>query len=125
MCTRKIETERLSLNVPVIEEQYHLWNILRQEVVWQYYMNIPERFNNDRRLFQESLDDWTKQEQYFKKKIDNLDNDSDKYTWTIHLKDGTVIGQITVQPNPKYPTNPKVRDIGWYIDPKLQGNGFA
>ncbi len=125
MIDRNIETDRLSLKIPIMEEQYLLWNILRQEIVWQYYMSIPERFNNDRKLFQESLNDWSKQEKFFRKKIDNLNNDSDKYTWTIHLKDGTVIGQITVQPNPKYPENPKIRDIGWYIDPKLQGNGYA
>ncbi len=125
MYDRNIETERLNLKVPVMEDQHFLWNILKQEIVWQYYMHIPERFNNDRNLFQESLDDWSKQEKFFKMKIDNLDKDSDKYSWTIHLKDGTVIGQMTVQPNSKYPDNPKIRNIGWYIDPKLQGNGYA
>lgn len=125
MNDRNIETERLSLKIPVMEDQYFLWNILRQEIVWQYYMHIPKRFNNDRSEFQKSFDDWSKQEKFYKMKIDNLNKDSDKYTWTIHLKDGTVIGQMTVQPNDKYPSNPKIRNVGWYIDPKLQGNGYA
>lgn len=125
MNDRNIETERLSLKIPVLEDQYFLWNILKQEIVWQYYMSIPERFNHDRKLFQKSLNDWNKQEKFFRMKIDNLDKDSDMYTWTIHLKDGTVIGQMTVQPNSKYPDNPKIRNIGWYIEPKLQGNGYA
>lgn len=125
MNERNLETDRLSLKVPTMKEQYDLWNILRQESVWQHYMCIPKRFNNDRELFQKVLDDWDKQKRFFQMKIDNLDSDSDKYTWSIYLKDGTVIGQMTVQPNSNYPDNPKIRNVGWYIDPKLQGRGYA
>ena len=125
MVMSNLETERLSLRKPTMAEQYDLWNILRQEKVWQYYMNIPDRFNNDRKAFQESLDDWSKQEKFFKRKIDNAEEDSDKYTWSIFLKNGTVIGQMTVQPNDNYPDNPRIRTVGWFIDPKLQRQGYA
>lgn len=35
----------------------------------------------------------------------------------------TVIGQITCQPKDNEPEN--IRDVGWFIDPNYQGQGYA
>lgn len=40
------------------------------------------------------------------------------------LKNGEVIGQMTVQSNSDY-DNLAIRNIGWYINPKYQGLGYA
>ena len=57
--------------------------------------------------------------------MDNLDKDSDMYTWTIFLREiDKPIGQITVQPNDRY-EDLSIRNIGWYINPELQGQGLA
>lgn len=122
---KEFETTNLLITKPSMDEQYDLWNIIRQPIVWQYYMHIPGRFNNDRKLFQESLDNWDKQKKFFYNKVENLDSDDHRYTWTIKLKDGTPIGQMTVQPNSKYEGNLNIRNIGWFIDPKYQGHGYA
>ena len=84
-------------------------------------MPTPERFKT-RKEFQESLNNWEKQKVFFYKKVDNLDTDDNKYTWSIFIKNGPVIGQMTIQPKSD---NPKIRGIGWFIDPKYQGNGYA
>lgn len=120
---KNIETERLSLRIPTMEEQYDLWNILKQEKINKYYMPTPKRFNN-REEFLVSLNDWSKQKEFYQKKVDNLDVDDYKYTWSVFLKDGPVIGQLTVQPNDNYPNNSKIRDIGWFIDLKYQRKGY-
>lgn len=116
-------TDRLLIKRPTKDEQYDLWNILKDEKVNRIYMITPSRFST-RKEFLESLNNWEKQEKYFYKKIDNCEDDNYKYTWSIFLKDGTVIGQITVQPNSLYPDNPNIRDLGWFIDPNHQGKGY-
>ena len=120
----EIKTNRLVLKVPTMIEQYDLWNILRNEEVNKWYMPTPSRFNGDRNVFLESLNNWDKQKVFYQKKIDNLDNNSNMFTWSIFLGD-IVIGQITVQPCDQYSNNPEIRDIGWFIDPKYQGNGYG
>ena len=119
---KTFETDRLILKKPTIKEQYDLWNILKKEEVNKYYIVTPKRFNN-REEFIKELNIWNKQKEFYQKKIDNLDSNDYKYTWSIFLKDNTVIGQITVQPNTNY-NNPKIRDIGWFIDPKYQRKGY-
>lgn len=118
-----IQTIRLNLKIPTMDEQYDLFNILRKEGVNKYYIVTPKRFKN-REEFLVSLNDWDKQKEFYQKKINNLDTNDYKYTWSIFLKDNTVIGQITVQPNSNYPDNEKVRDIGWFIGPKYQRKGY-
>ncbi len=61
---------------------------------------------------------------WYQLKIDNLEEYSDKYTWSIFLKNGEVIGQMSVQPNHKY-DNVAIRNIGWYINPKYQRLGYT
>lgn len=119
-----LETERLYLKRPTMDEQHDLWNIQRKRSVYRYYMSIPSRFNNDRDAFEMELNDWDKQKKWYQRKIDNLDEDSDKYTWSIFLKSGEVIGQMTVQPNSNY-SDLAIRNVGWYINPKYQGQGYA
>lgn len=138
---RDFETDRLFIKKPTIEEQFALWNILRNENVNRYYFPTPDRIfikNNlskdniedlkrARKIFMEQLNDWDRQQPFYQRKIEsiNAEDNSQKYTWSIFLKTGEPIGQITVQPSDEYPDNPEVRDIGWFISPKHQGNGYA
>ncbi|MDE6292987.1 MAG: GNAT family N-acetyltransferase [Bacilli bacterium] len=123
---RNIETERLSLRVPTMDEQYGLWLILRQERVNKWYMPTPKRFKGDRAAFQESLNHWDDMERFYRMKVDDIESEGNKYTWSIFLKDSKeVIGQMTVQPHPDYPNNLKIRDVGWFINPDYQGCGYA
>lgn len=138
---REIETDRLLLKVPTIDEQKKLWSIVCMEEVNKYYFPTPDRIFNKynlskdniddlieaRKIFMEQLTDWERQQPFYEKKVISINNEeeSQKYTWSIFLKDGTVIGQMTVQPNDEYPNNPEIRDVGWFIDPKYQRNGYA
>lgn len=138
---RDFETDRLLLKRPTIEEQFTLWNILKDEKVNRYYFPTPDRIfikhnlkkNNindlkkARKIFLEQLNDWDRQKPFYEKKIESINNEenSQKFTWSIFLKNGEPIGQITVQPCDEYPNNPEIRDVGWYINPIHHGNGYA
>ena len=138
---RDFKTDRLLIKIPTMQEQYALWNILRDENVNRYYFPTPDRIflkNNlskdnigdlkqARKIFMEQLNDWKRQRPFYEKKIEaiNKEDNSQKYTWSIFLKTGEIIGQITVQPKDEYADNPKIRDVGWFINPKYQGNGYA
>lgn len=123
--SRELETDRLVLKVPTMSEQKALWEILRLEEVNCLYMPTPGRFEGDRKAFLEALNNWEKQEKFYKKKIDCLGENSNMFTWSIFLKSGEVIGQITCQPHSDYEDYPAFRDIGWFIDPKYQGLGYG
>lgn len=74
----------------------------------------------------EQLSDWERQKTFYEKKIEFIQSqdDSQKYTWSIFLKDtNTVIGQITCQPKDNEPEN--IRDVGWFISPNYQGQGYV
>lgn len=138
---RNFETDRLLIKKPTMEEQFALWNIIRDENVNRYYFPTPDRIfvkNNlskynaedlkqARKIFMEQLNDWERQQSFYEKKIKaiNEEDNNQKYTWSIFLKTGEPIGQITVQPKDEYADNPEIRDIGWFINPKYQGNGYA
>ena len=138
---RDFETDRLLIKKPTMKEQFALWNILRDEIVNRYYFPTPDRIfvknnlsNNNiedlkqaRKIFIEQLNDWERQQPFYEKKIEAINeaDNSQKYTWSIFLKTGEPIGQITVQPKDEYADNPEIRDIGWFISPKYQGNGYA
>lgn len=120
----EFHTERLDLRIPKKEDQFYLWNIMKQENVNIYYQTTPSRFKT-RKEYQEALQDWKSQKKWYYLKIENLDKDSDMYSWTIFLKEtDKPIGQITVQPNERY-IDLNIRNIGWYINPELQGQGLA
>lgn len=138
--SKKLYTDRLELRIPTIEEQHRLWEILINEDINQYYFPTPDRIfskNNlskekiedlkkARSIFIEQLSNWERQEPFYKKKIESIkaQDDSQKYTWSIYLKDtNIVIGQITCQPKDNEPEN--IRDVGWFIDPNYQGQGYA
>ena len=138
--SKKLYTDRLELRIPTIKEQHRLWEILINEDINQYYFPTPDRIfskNNlskekiedlkkARSIFIEQLSDWERQEPFYKKKIESIkaQDDSQKYTWSIYLKDtNIVIGQITCQPKDNEPEN--IRDVGWFIDPNYQGQGYA
>lgn len=120
----EFHTERLDLRIPKKEDQFYLWNIMKQENVNIYYQSTPSRFKT-RKEYQEALQNWESQKKWYYLKIENLDKDSDMYSWTIFLKEtDKTIGQITVQPNERY-NDLNIRNIGWYINPELQGQGLA
>ncbi len=137
--TKSFETENLIIKPSSMEEQKELWEILRQPVVNRYYFPTPNRIfekynlstdNIDdlikaREIFQEQLNDWDRQEKYLRKKVDGIINkdNSQLFTWSIFLKDGTVLGQMTVQP--KDDCREETRDVGWFIDPDYQRRGYG
>ena len=138
--SRNLYTSRLELRLPTMKEQHRLWEILLDENVNRYYFPTPDRIfikNNlnkedindlktARKLFISQLSDWKRQKPFYEKKIESirLQEDSQKYTWSIFLKNtDTVIGQITCQPKDNEPEN--IRDVGWYIDPYYQKQGYA
>jgi len=138
---RDLETERLLIKKPTMAEQKDLWNILRNNDVNRYYFPTPDgifeknnlrKDNIDdlkeaRRIFMEKFNNWDRQIPILEKKINSINNEEnkDKFTWSIFLKDGPVIGQMTVQPSNSYPDNPEIRDVGWFIDPKYHRRGYA
>lgn len=138
---KEFETNRLFIKKPTMKEQYDLWNILKQENVNRYYFPTPDRIfikNNldktnisdlkkARKIFMQQLNDWDRQMPFYEKKIESINNEenSQKFTWSIFLKTGEVIGQITVQPNDEYEDNPEIRDVGWFINLEYQGNGYG
>ena len=138
---RDFETDNLIIKKPTMEEQYALWNILRDEMVNRYYFPTPDRIfikynlkkdnikdlKEARKIFLEQLNDWERQKPFYEKKIKDIEDEenSQKFTWSIFLKTGIPIGQITVQPKEEYPDNPEIRDVGWFIDPKYQGHGYG
>lgn len=138
---KDLETERLIIKRPTMAEQFKLWSILKEENVNRYYFPTPDRIFNKhnldktniddlkqaREIFLAQLNDWERQKPFYEKKITDIQNgeNSQKFTWTIFLKGGEPIGQITVQPKDEYPDNPEIRDVGWFINPEYQGQGYG
>ncbi len=60
--TRQLETERLVLKIPTMEEQKILWEILMIPEVNKYYLDINKKFK-DRIL------NWDTQKNFTKKKL--------------------------------------------------------
>ena len=138
--SKNLYTDRLELRIPTMEEQYRLWEILVDENVNQYYFPTPDRIfikNNlskdniedlkkARKIFMEQFSNWDRQKPFYEKKIEciKMQDNSKKFTWSIFLKNtNTVIGQITCQPKDNEPEN--IRDVGWFIDPNYQKQGYA
>lgn len=138
--SKNLYTKRLDLRIPTMKEQHRLWEILVDEKVNQYYFPTPSYIFKKNNLSKDNIDDiikarsifikqlsnWEKQKPFYEKKIDSINNQEKnvKYTWSIFLKDtDIVIGQITCQPKDDEKEN--IRDVGWYLDPKYQGHGYA
>ena len=140
MNSKNLYTDRLELRIPTMKEQHRLWEILVDENINQYYFPTPDRIfiknelskdniedlKTARKIFMEQFSDWDRQKPFYEKKIEciKMQDDSQKFTWSIFLKGtDTVIGQITCQPKDNEPEN--IRDIGWFIDPNYQRQGYA
>ena len=136
-----METSRLLIKVPSMDEQHDLWKILNDVRINRYYFPTPNRIfkkyelskdNIDdlkkaRELFLTEFGDWNLQKPFYEKKIEAINDGDDNqiFTFSIFLKTGEVIGQMTIQPNDEYPDNPEIRDMGWFINPKYQGKGYC
>jgi len=138
--SKNLITDRLELRIPTMEEQHRLWEILTNEDVNRYYFPTPEGIYINNNLSKDNVEDMKKAREIFMKKfcnweiqepryenkvasIQSQENDN-KYTWSIFLKGtNTVIGQITCFSKDGKPEN--IKDVGWYLDPDYQGNGYA
>jgi RimJ/RimL family protein N-acetyltransferase len=138
--SKNLYTERLDLRLPSMNEQNRLWEILTDEKVNQFYFptfnwiftsnNLSKNNIDDlkraRTIFLKKLCDWGRQKQFYEQKVISANNqeDKNKFTWSIFLKNtDTVIGQITCQPKDDEPED--IRDCGWFIDPSYQQQGYA
>ena len=121
--SKTIETKRLVLRSSKMEEQKRLYEILMIPEVNKWYLTSGKKHANNKEHWT-----WDNQYRFYKSKIDKADN-LDVFGWSIFLKKEytnsnkeEVIGQVTAQESGIDIT---VRDVGWYIDPKYQGNGYA
>lgn len=110
--SKTIKTERLILRVTEESDLKPLWEILCDSNVNKYY--LTSKLNHD----------WEKELPWQMKKLAHA-KDNNVFQWSIIKKDtNECIGQISVQE--KDETFPKdIRDIGWFINPKFQRNGYA
>ena len=81
MKTKELETERLLLKVPTIEEQKRLYEIMLNPEINKYYLTINKRFK-------EEFLSWDKQQRYYENKINKALN-GDYYIWSVFLKNNT------------------------------------
>ena len=114
--SKQLETDRLVLKPQTMEEQKYLWSVLMIPSVNRLYLTVP-------RKFRDKLKDWDKQEEFYKEDMKHS-NDKDVFRWSVFLKDtDECIGRVSCQ---KYNDEDlTVRDVGWYIDPKYNGNGYG
>ena len=114
--SKRLETDRLVLKPQTMEEQKYLWSVLMIPSVNRLYLTVP-------RKFRDKLKDWDKQEEFYKEDMKHS-NDKDVFRWSLFLKDtDECIGRVSCQ---KYTDEDlTVRDVGWYIDPKYNGNGYG
>ena len=119
--SKTLETERLILKSQTMEEQQYLWSVLMIPEVNRYYLTVPKKYA-------EKLKDWSKQEGFYKADMEHA-NDPDVFRWSIFLKDtGECIGRVSCHKasDDGYGiTNPSIRGVGWYIDPKYKQKGYG
>lgn len=121
--SKTFETERLILRKSSMKEQKRLWEILMIPEVNKWYLTSAKKKANDKKHWS-----WETQEKFYQMKVDNaaLDN---TFCWSIFLKGDysnsgseEVIGQIS---SPVIDNDEAYRDIGWFIDPIYQRNGYS
>lgn len=116
MKTKELETERLLLKVPTIEEQKRLYEIMLNPEINKYYLTISKRFKAD-------FLSWDKQQRYYENKINKALN-GDHYIWSIFLKSNNeCIGELNALLVQAYCM--EFMSVDWYIDSMYQGNGYA
>ena len=76
--TKQLETERLVLKIPTMEEQKILWEILMIPEVNRYYLDINKKFKD-------KILNWDTQKNFYEEKIKHS-KDNDKFEWSIFLK---------------------------------------
>ena len=119
--SKTLETDRLILKAQTMDEQHYLWSILMLPEVNRYFLSVP-------RKFRDKLKDWDKQEEFYKADMEHA-NDLDTFRWSIFLKEtNECIGRVSchdarVEDNET--ANPSIRGVGWLIDPKYFGKGYA
>ncbi len=114
-----IETDRLILKAQTMDEQHYLWTILMLPEVNKYYLTVPKKFKDN-------LLDWDLQKKYYEKEMEHA-NDKDVFKWSIFLKEtGKCIGRLSCQDKEDDSIkDSSIRDVGWFIDPLYQGQGYA
>ena len=119
--SKTIETKRLILKAQTMDEQKYLWSVLMLPEVNRYYLAIPT-------FLRDKLKDWDKQEPYYMESMKHANN-PDIFCWSIFLKeDNKCIGRISChRASDDYDdiNDPEIRGVGWYLDPKYQGNGYG
>lgn len=106
-----------------MKEQKRLWEILMNPKINKWYLTSAKSKANIKEYWE-----WSNQEKFYKSKVLNANN-NDVFVWSVFLKqdytnsgEEEVIGQISAQENGD---NIEVRDVGWFIDERYQGNGYA
>lgn len=116
-----IETDRLVLKAQTMDEQYYLWKLLMIPEVNRYFLTVPQKFRT-------KLLDWNLQKEYYEEDMKHA-NDKDVFRWSIFLKEtGECIGRLSchernIEDNTV--NDSSIRGVGWLIDPKYQGQGYA
>lgn len=121
--SKTIETERLILKHSTMKEQKKLWEILMDPEINKWYLTSAKSKANIKEYWT-----WENQEKFYESKVRRAEN-SDVFVWSVFLKPSytysgktEVIGQVSAQENGD---DIRVRDVGWFIDKKYQGNGYA
>ena len=110
--SKTIETARLILHKTEEKDLKELWNILCLDVVNKYYLTSKINY------------DWEEEKKWQYKKLNESSN-PEVFRWTIENKNtNEIIGQISVQEGIN-PEKKDIRDIGWFIDPIFQKQGYA
>lgn len=119
--SKLLRTKRLELRPQTMKEQYYLWQLIMNSEINKYYLTVP-------RKFREKLKIWEAQEQYYIEEMKHA-NDKDTFKWSIYLKDtNQCIGRITcheAHDEDNQINDSNIRGVGWFIDPKYQGMGYA
>ena len=108
-----LETERLILKEPTMNEQKRLWELLAMPKVNQYYLTIPIL------KWQKVLNN---KEDFIKYELEHA-REFNVLTWSIFLKENNkFIGRVSCY---EKRANSKIKEVGWLIDPNYQNKGYA
>ena len=106
--SKTLETERLILRKTEEKDLKPLWEILLKEDVSKYYLTSKMNQN------------WEEEKKWQYKKLERA-SAPDTYIWTIERKeDHAIMGQISFHDN----ENSSSKDIGWFLDPQYQHQGY-
>lgn len=119
--SKTIETNRLILKSQSMNEQKRLWDILMIPEVNKYFLTVPTKFRDKLKV-------WDKQEQFYIEDMKHS-NDNNVFKWSVFLKEtGECIGRVScheAHDEDESINDSSIRGVGWIIDPKYQGRGYA